>query len=169
MKRRFSIVILVLVLLTIMCAFPRFGSEDFATVQPKIEDLNGKYVPTKETLKYIVNEGRYEIEEDHVFIRLLPNGDFVMQSMPDWWLTDYGQSQGCLINGQGKWDVVQEQNWWELRFDFLSGSNLCSKKYSSGFTTSVPIIGNDKPYSLWFYVGDPDSGHIMIFQKIESP
>lgn len=169
MKRRLLLVLFLLALLTIMCSFPRFGAENFATVQPKIEDLNGKYVPTEETLKYIVNEGRYEINENRVFIRLLPNGDFVMQNMPDWWLTDFGQPQGCLINGEGDWDVVQHQDWWELRFDFQSGSNLCSEKYSSGLTISVPIVGNIKPYSLWFYVGDPDSGHTMIFQKIESP
>ncbi len=169
MKRRFPTVLFLVVLLTMICAFPPFGAEDFATVEPKIEELNGKYVPTEETLKYIVNEGRYEVNEDRVFIRLLPNGDFVMESIPDWWLTDYGQSQGCLINGQGQWDVVQHENWWELRFDFLSDSNLCLKKYSSGLTISVPIVGSEKPYSLWFYVGDPDSGHVMIFQKIESP
>ena len=152
-----------------ICAFLLFRAEDFSTVEPKIENLNGKYVPTEKTLKYIVNEGHYEVNENRVLIQLLPNGDFVMQSMPDWWLTDFGQPQGCLINGQGKWNVVQHQNWWELRFDFLSGSNLCLKKHSSGLTISVPIVGNDKPYSLWFYVGHPDSGHVMIFQKFESP
>jgi len=151
-----------------ICVFPHLDTESFAEAEPKIEDLNGKYVPTTETLKYIVNEGRYEIEANHVFIRLLPNGNFEMQNMPDWWLTDFGQSQGCLITGQGKWEVVKQQNLWKLSFDFLSESHLCLKKYSSGLTISVPIVGNNKPYSLWFYVGDPDSGHVMIFKKIES-
>jgi hypothetical protein len=151
-----------------ICAFPSLNREHLATAKPQIDDLNGKYVPTKETLKYIVDEGRYKVEENHVFIRLLPNGDFDMQNMPDWWLTDFGQSQGCLIIGQGKWDVVEQRNRWELRFDFLPESHLCLKKYSSGLTVSVPIVGNNKPYSLQFYVGHPDSGHTMIFQKIES-
>jgi hypothetical protein len=168
MKRRFPIVLFPLVLLTMICGLPNSDREYFATSEPKIDDLNGKYVPTEETLKYIVNEGRYEIEANHVFIRLLPNGNFDMQNMPDWWLTDFGQSQGCLITGQGKWDVVKQRNRWELSFDFPSGSDLCLKKYSSGLTISVPIVGNDKPYSLWFYVGNPDNGHTMIFQKIES-
>ena len=168
MKRRFPIVLFPLVLLTITCVFPGLAREKFATSEPKIDDLNGKYIPTEETLKYIVNEGRYEVQANHVFIRLLPNRDFDMQNMPDWWLTDYGQSQGCLIIGQGKWDVVKQQNRWELRFNFLSESHLCLKKYSSGLTTSVPIVGNSKPYSLWLYVGHPDSGHKMVFQKTES-
>lgn len=169
MKCRVPIVLFALLLLTLACAFSPFGAENFATVEPKIEDLNGKYVPTEETFRYIVNDGGYEVKESRVLIRLLPNGDFVMQDMPDWWLTDFGQPQGCLINGQGKWDVMQHQNWWELSFEFVSESNLCVKKYSSGLTITVPIVGNDKPYALWFYVGDPDSGHIMTFQKFEGP
>lgn len=152
-----------------MCNFPHFGEGDFATVEPKIEDLNGKYVPTEETLKYIASQGGYDVNENRVFIRLLPNGDFVMQDIPDWWLTDFGQPQGCLINGEGQWDVVQHQDWWELRFAFPPESNLCLEKYSSGLTISVPIVGDDKPYSLWFTVGDPDRGNAMIFQKFESP
>ncbi|HLO31601.1 MAG TPA: hypothetical protein VK249_20785 [Anaerolineales bacterium] len=167
MKRRFPIVLFPLVLLIISCIFPSLDTEHFAKVEPRLEDLNGKYVPTKETLKDMVNQGRYEVNENRVFIRLLPNGNFEMQNMPDWWLTDFGESQGCLINGQGNWEVVKQHNWWQLRFDFLSESHLCIKKYSSGLTISVPIAGNNKPYSLWFYVGDPDTGHVMIFQKIE--
>lgn len=167
MQRRFPIVLFPLVLLTMVCVFPGLAREHFATSEPKMDDLNGKYVPTEETLKDIVNEGRYEVQANHVFVRLLPNGDFDMQSMPDWWLTDYGQSQGCLITGQGTWDVVKQQNRWELRFYFPSGNGLCVKKYSSGLTISVPIVGNNKPYSLQFYVGHPDNGHAMIFQKME--
>ena len=167
MKRRSPIALFPVVLLTMLCVIPNLNTQNFAMAQPRIEDLNGKYVPTKETLKDIVDEGRYEVEANHVFIRLLPNGNFDMQNMPDWWLTDYGQSQGCLIIGQGKWDLVEQRNRWELKFDFLSEGHLCLKKYSSGLTISVPIVGNSKPYALWFYVGHPDSGHTMIFQKTE--
>src|ERR1051326_7678611 len=168
MRLRTPILLFPLVLLAMICVLPNLNTEHFVVAEPKIEDLNGKYVPTEETLKDIVNEGRYEIEENHVFIRLLPNGNFDMQNLPDWWLTDYGQAQGCLITGQGKWNVVKQQDRWQLRFDFLSESHLCLKKYSSGLTISIPIVGNSKPYSLWFYVGHPDSGHIMVFQKAES-
>jgi hypothetical protein len=168
MKRRFPIVLIVLVLLSMICIFLNWDTGYFAKAEPKLEDLNGKYVLTKESLEYIVKEGRYEVNANRVFVRLLPNGHFKMQNVPDWWLTDFGQSQGCLITGQGDWDVVKQLNRWKLKFEFLAGSGLCLKKYFSGLTVSVPIVGDSTPYSLWFYVGNPDNGHVMIFKKVQS-
>ncbi len=146
-----------------MCVFPNLDTENFARVKPTVNDLAGKYLPTKQTLQSITNEGHYKVNK--LFVSLRSDGSFEMQNMPDWWLTDFGEPQGCLVNGQGSWEVVQQQSWWELRLDFLSGENLCLENYSTGLTISVPIVGNTAPYSLWFYVGDPDSGKVMIFEK----
>lgn len=168
MKLRFLIAFFSLLLPIMICGFPNLQTESFAEAKPKAEELNGKYVPTEKTVDYIIKEGHYEVKANHVFIRLLPNGNFDMQNMPDWWLTDFGQSQGCLITGQGEWDVVEQRKRWELSFEFPSGSNLCLKKHSGGLTISTPILGNKKPYSLLFYVGHPDNGDVMIFEKIGS-
>ena len=163
MNRKFPSLLFPFVLLTMMCICPNFDTEKFAKTEPTIDDISGKYVPTSETLKNITEEGQYTVND--MFILLWPNGSFEMQNMPDWWLTHFGKSQGCLIVGQGNWEIVKQQNWWELRLDFLSGKDLCVEEFSAGFTISIPLVGDSAPHSLWFYVGDPDTGHIMIFEK----
>ena len=152
------------VLLTMVCIVPNFDTENFTKSKPTVADVSGEYVPTSETLEDIIEGGHYKVND--IFIALSPDGSFEMQNLPDWWLTDFGKPEGCLISGQGNWEVVKQQDWWALRLDFLRGKNLCLEKFSAGFTTSIPVGGDNFPYSLWFYIGDPDIGHVMIFEKV---
>jgi len=164
MNKKFRILLFPSALLTMMCLCPNLDTLNFAKDKPAIIDLSGKYTPTQATLKNIVDEGHYNV--NNIFILLSPDGNFELKNMPDWWLTSFGQPQDCLISGQGNWKIEKQQEWWELKLDFLTGKNLCVEEFSAGFTTSVPISGDATPYSLWLYVGDPDSGHVMIFEKV---
>jgi hypothetical protein len=53
-----------------------------------------------------------------------------------------------------------------VQLDFDSREQFSSDKTESGLITSVPIVGDAPPYFLWFYFGDPDSGKVMVFERI---
>lgn len=165
MQKRILIFLVPLVLATMMCSF---DTEKFAKTRPDSAKLVGKYLPTVETLKLIRDEGHYEVGvNENIFISLLADGTFEMENMPDWWITDHGIPKGGKDSGTGKWSTVQHyQGWWVLELDFDSRENFSSKRGSSGLIAQVPIVGNTPPYALWFYIGDPDSGDVMIFERL---
>ena len=152
MNKKLLFLLASLALSTMVCVFPNLDTGYFAVSQPALTELAGKYVPTKETWDYIRNEGHYEATE--ISIVLSSDLSLEMKNMPDWWTNDFGKSDGKLDSLKGTWSVVKRQEWWELGLDFPS------------LTTSVPIVGKQPPYTLWFYIGDPDEGHVMIFEKV---
>ena len=159
-NRRRSLVLAIAVLtLSVTCVFPNLDSEYFTRNKPKQADLAGKYVPTTNTLQFIGEEGGYEAVD--ISITLWPDGSFEMVSMPDWWGETSGKSSGGFDSGHGEWDIVKHQEWWNLELDFTSEDPPVG-------LTSVPLVGEAPPYRLWFYVGDPDVGDVMIFDKVVS-
>jgi len=139
-----------------MCVCPNLDTEYFAKNRPEQTDLVGKYIPTTDTLQFIRSEGGYEVID--ISITLLQDGSFEMINMPDWWCEPFGESNGGFDSGRGKWQVAKRQEWWVIELDFSS------ENPPTGFT-SVPLVGEIPPYRLWFYVGDPDSGDVMIFES----
>jgi hypothetical protein len=153
-------------LTTMMCVFPNLDTENFVRAEPKTTELVGRYVPTAGTIKLIREAGKYEIDEDEITLLLTADGKFEMKNMPDWWNTDFGKPEGGKDSGEGSWRVVAHQDWWDVQFDFDSREHFSSARVESGFITSAPIVGDAPPYFLWFYVGDSDSGKVMIFERI---
>jgi hypothetical protein len=155
-----------------MCLFGAydFDKDNFTKTEPQPEKVAGTYLPTKETLLLIKNIGLYDLQ--NISISLHSDGTFEMQNMPDWWITDYGVSNGGTDSGKGKWRVHKTTggDWWQLELEFVSGT-FSSKEYlSEGFYTEMHLSGEQPPYSLWVYVGDPDKGRVMIFEQIiENP
>ena len=166
MKNKILIFLVPLVLASVMCVVPNLDTEYFAKTKPDSEKLVGKYLPTIETLKLIRDEGHYEVgANENISITLFSDGTFEMENMPDWWQTDFGRPKGGKDSGTGQWSVVKLQEWWQLELDFDSRENFSSETASSGLTTFIPIVDNPLPYALWFYVGDPDGGKVMIFKR----
>ena len=153
-------------LTTMMCVFPNLDTEYFVSEEPKTAELVGRYFPTSGTMRFIREEGKYEIDENEITLLLKADGNFEMKNMPDWWHTDFGKSKGGEDSGEGSWRIVAHQEWWDVQLDFDSREQFSSDKTESGLITSVPIVGDAPPYFLWFYVGDPDSGKVMVFERI---
>jgi hypothetical protein len=160
--------IAIMALSNITCGFGflGFNNENFTTSKPEPEQMVGIYLPTEKTEKLI--ESQYNLDVKDVAISLYPDGTFEMNNMPDWWATDFGDSNGGVDTGKGKWDIDLDGSYgeyWELFLGFETGT------FSSGemINTWINIGNNQPPYSLWFYIGNLD-GPVMIFeQAIENP
>jgi hypothetical protein len=163
MNRRILLLTIPLAILSIVCVCPSFETEYFAQAQPKAADLVGTYVPTADTLDFVRKEGGYQVVEP-IEIILKADGNFEMHHMPDWWRTEWGESEGGFDSGDGQWTVSKQQDWWDVEFQFKSREHF-SEPVSNGFVTFIPIYGQAPPYKLWFYIGDPDGGDVMIFER----
>ena len=156
----------------LMCLVSAYGvdMESFTKTKPKTEEMAGKYLPTKETLVLVKETGKYILQD--ISIELYPNGTFEMKNMPDWWITNHGESNNGSDSGTGKWTLSSHAGkWWDIEFEFVEGGTFSSRnELSGGFYTTKEISGESPPYSLWFYIGDPDKGRVMIFEQvIETP
>ena len=144
------------------CVCPNMDTLEFTTVQPLEDDLVGVYLPLDSTLE-LIKEGGYENTELKITINA--DGTFSMEQMPDWWNIPFGKSKDGYDSGTGTWEVETCQNWWCLKLHFDSQQNFNSTPGEAGRTAHINLSGESQPYQLWFFVGDPDSGDIMIFEQ----
>ena len=153
-----------------MCGFGAydFDQDRFTKTEPKPQKMVGDYLPTKGTMTFIRETGRYDVQD--ISISLFSDGTFKMQNMPDWWMTtgpQFGKSNGGADSGNGTWSIAKTGNWWwQINFKFEPGNFKAREDLSDGFLTTKDISGEKPPYSLWFYVGDPDTGNVMIFEQV---
>ena len=141
-----------LLILNVMCTAPNLDTENFTANRPT--DLTGIYTPTKSSWAFIKNEGGYTVTD--ISVTLAPDGSLTMTNIPDWWSNGRYDSNNEVESCQGKWGVKQVQSWYELSITCRTPTLISS--------SSVPIVGERPPYQLWFYIGDPDSGDVMIFE-----
>ena len=163
--KKVLVLISLLALSNLMCLFSAYDvdKENFTKVEPKPSEFVGKYVPTKGTVALITETGRYILVDSS--IEIFPDGTFEMKNMPDWWLDSLGNSNGRLESGKGTWELISWGEYWRVTLDFDPGGTF--KDYSEdGFSTFKEVGGDQPPYSLWFYIGDPDRGRVMIFEQI---
>jgi len=159
MEKRIAHLILIVVvfLCSVACVLPNLDTENFAKEEPAHADLVGTYALTPSTVQFLKDEGGYEAVG--ASIALAADGTFEMVDMPDWW--GAGEPGGGFDSGSGTWKTVKHQEWWDVELHFTSEDPPVG-------TTSIPIAGQAPPYSLWFYIGDPDSGDIIIFERVTS-
>ncbi len=126
--------------------------------KPADGELVGTWTLTPATTDKMRSEGGYEISTHSLTLR--NDGSFEIVNMPDWWF-NFGHSNKGFYSGSGTWRVVKNsQGYWtiEVRFTSLPG-------YTSGLVTSF-YIGQDKSgYYIYDFIGDPDSGDVMMFEK----
>jgi hypothetical protein len=155
---------------SLICGFGAydFDQDLFTKIEPAPQKMVGNYVPDEETMTLIRDTGNYDVQD--ISISLFPDGTFEMQNMPDWWLTDYGEPHGGVDSGKGTWSVSKHNWWWQIDFQFDSVSFSSRPDLPNSVGTSKDISGDQPPYSLWFYIGDPDKGRVMVFEQVmENP
>lgn len=129
--------------------------DEYATIKPKAIDLIGTWKATSDSIEDMHSRGHYDYVTPRITI--LSDHTFTMKNMPDWIFTDAGASHTKLISRAGRWELIPPDrsdggwNGWGIIF---------LPNYSSAM-----LIGNEPPYSLEFFDGDPDQEDIMTFEK----
>jgi hypothetical protein len=149
-------VVVVILGSALACVVPNLDSEHFTRTEPDPADLAGVYKPTESAWRLIIGEGGYERQDTKV--TLADSGVFTMTWMPDWWIDPFGKPSGGYHSGTGTWSVVPHQTWWDLELTFDSPDPPLGM-------SSRPLAGEAPSYRIWFYVGDPDSGDVMVFER----
>ena len=123
----------------------------------------------EKTIAFVKDRGQFDLEDS--WIELFTDGTFEMQNVPNWWMYPYGDSDGKLESGKGKWELDPKGKYWEVYFEFDPGGTFSYNDYSkTGFGSWREIGGDHRPYTIWFYIGDPDHGDVMIYEQvIETP
>jgi hypothetical protein len=160
------------------CPIANWHELNFTRHKPSEADLIGRWIPTAKTRKEILKRGKYP--DAICEIRINADGSFTMRNMPDWWRGGLGESHRRLESGSGVWKLSEPSStrmsasgkvyrhkdpWagWELLLRFASFSG--EHPIPSGGATSVRLCRQSPPYQMFFYVGDPDSGDAMLFER----
>ena len=132
----------------------------FTRNKPNQSDLLGSWVPTAATIKELRERGGYIVSKHELIFRA--DGTFAMVNMPDWWKDGVGQSRGSFESGSGRWRFYKDHNpWtvWAVELDFPRFV----------IPNAIHLQGQKPPYLIHITVGDPDSGHYMLFEKEPDP
>lgn len=65
-----------------------------------------------------------------------------------------------MENATGKWEVPKNKERWEVEMAFDKSKLFTVKTYMN---FDIAII--DSTYHLYIYLGDPDEGEIIMFEK----
>lgn len=143
-----------LIVLLLSGCIRRVDFSQRTTNKPNINDLSGVWVPDKATLKDMAERGRYDTTLQTKLI-LHASGNLELVNMPDWWENMSGESGRRLHSYSGTWEIAKSREYWEIAI------------FSSIMQTRLGLLGNQPPYKIGTYLGDPDSGNEMIFVKQE--
>lgn len=132
--------------------------------EPDPNKIVGAWAATAATVKNMEREGGYTPRTPMWTFQ--SDGTFVMEDMPDWWLDIAGQSHQRFDSGSGRWSLSETRNdWgndWEIMIDFQSLSG-----YPDGLGTTLMLDAFRPDYVISVYLGDPDSGRVMEFNRTE--
>jgi hypothetical protein len=123
-------------------------------VEPPRSELIGTWMVTPDALRRMRDVGGYAISTHS--LTLHDDGKLEYVNLPDWW-QDFGDSHQQLFSGTGQWRLVNNLNsrgYWEVEVS-LHG----------WMTNTIVIAQNRSGYYLYAVIGDPDSGHTMMFEK----
>jgi hypothetical protein len=128
----------------------------FTRNMPDRADVIGTWVPTAATVKDLRQAGGYAVSKHELILRA--DGTFAMVNMPDWWASGFGQSGKRFESGSGSWKFYRDHNaWtvWAIELDF--------PKFR--VPNSLHLRRQKPPYLIQITIGDPDSGHYMLFEQ----
>ena len=132
----------------------------FTRNKPNQADVLGTWVPTAATIKDLRERGGYAVSKHQLILR--DDGTFAMVNMPDWWLDGVGQSRKSFESGSGKWRFYQDHDPWTVWAVELEFSKFV-------IPNAIHLQRQKPPYLIHITVGDPDSGHYMLFEKESDP
>jgi hypothetical protein len=129
---------------------------DFATEEPKKEDLIGEYTLSEVSIiqldfpDSLINKASYKFNPDMTFeFFYYPEHDLAMS------LTEYE-----IVTAKGTWKIEKDQGTWVIPMDFDTIKNLKTgiinskgMYHSNGFKVNK----EEPPYEIYKIIGDPDS------------
>src|SRR5258708_35071646 len=119
-----------------------WSEDSFTRNRPNQADVIGVWVPTASTIRDLKERGGYV--------------------MPDWWLDGAGESKMGFESGSGKWEFYQGHIQWTVW-----GIELNFGKFATG--NLINLRRQKPPYLINITIGDPDSAHNMLFEKVPDP
>jgi len=142
----------------ISCGYPSI-SYDVLYKKPTKQDIIGVW-----DVKNVVQTEKPkngEPENIQHTLTLKENGTFEMTNVPGGWFEDeFGHSIGGFNSGSGKWHITKDNLVWTIHLDFdvWNGRGI-------NFSTQFRFRGNKEPYTIFTWIGDPDNGEILEFEK----
>ena len=118
------------------------------------------FTPTASTIRDLKEHGGYVIAKHELILRA--DGTFAMVNMPDWWLDGAGELKKGFESGSGKWEFYQGHIQWTVW-----GIELNFGKFATG--NLINLRRQKPPYLINITIGDPDSAHNMLFEKVPDP
>ena len=137
-----------------------WSEDSFTRNRPNQADVIGVWVPTASTIRDLMEHGGYVIAKHELILRV--DGAFAMVNMPDWWLDGAGESKKGFESGSGKWEFYQGHIQWTVW-----GIELNFGKFATG--NLINLRRQKPPYLINITIGDPDSAHNMLFEKVPDP
>lgn len=130
----------------------------FTPIRPvSEEDIIGVWGLDAKSLELLEDRLGYQISTHTLTLR--DDGTFEMVNMPDCW-GPAEPSTGGFVCGSGTWEMREYPGEWELFVHFTSLRN-----YPDGLYTVFDIGGQEPPYYIWVWAGDPDAGMVMVFER----
>lgn len=142
------------ILTTINCASDPMISHYAQSTSINPLDLVGTYRPNHQTLSLIKANESISLPSSSSLI-LYGTHQFKLVNVPDWWRYAGGGGNGHLDNGTGHWSL-QKHRFWEISFRPEAPPELAL--FINHCSCYAHVVGSQKPYGLYFTIGDPDTG-----------
>lgn len=92
-------------------------------------------------------------------LTLRADGSFAAVNYPAQALGSLGGG-ASLIDGEGTWGIGPHQSFWVIGVHWVKlGTNQVD------YGDMLPILNDTPPHVLHHIIGDPDSGHALVFEK----
>jgi hypothetical protein len=133
--------------------------------KPDDADFAGRWVPSQSTLNDMRSAGRYDTSRETI-LTLNADHTFELENMPDWWNNlertpdrTPGQSHGAFISYSGKWQTssVLRAPCWGIELN------------TALVSTTIDLLNQGAPYSIYTTIGDPDERHRMVLVRMGEP
>lgn len=125
--------------------------------EPNRNEIVGTWIADKATLNDIKERGKYTplVIPKLVFYE---DGKLEAVNMPDWWLDGFGKSNQRFESSLGSWRFFRyKESCVEVSLDL--------QIVRTNIDLSKSRFNQEPKYIMTKYIGDPDSGNLMVFVK----
>jgi hypothetical protein len=135
---------------------------DATHLRPKIKNVAGTYTPNAATTRWMANVGHYRTVSTQIELR--EDGSCRFVSIPDWWVSDFGESHDGFVSGAGSWKLEKDSIHWCINLDFGHDQGRSAQLHDR-YDGMVILLHQRPPYALRLGVGDPDSDEGMVYER----
>lgn len=131
-------------------------SHSYPRRKPDRGDLVGTWIPNARTIEDMRDRGGYDVARAKTKLVLRDDDSFEAVDMPDWWNDGFGRSSQSFQSFAGTWKLIPNANerGWGIQLVMVSLDR----------TQAINLLGDERPYSIYIVVGDPDRDDSMSFQ-----